>query len=326
MPSLRDAYDDTTAAADGADLLVSHSMTFATPLVAEKMRLPWVSTVLAPMGFFSAYDPPLLPLPLFSLIRLLGPTVLKPLLRFVKWTVRSWAEPWHRLRSEFGLPPGANPLFDGMISPGLTLGLFSNQLGKNQPDWPARTVVTGFPFFDKHNGDGLAPELKSLDDGLPPVVFTLGTSAVMDAGHFYEDSVSAVKKLGRRAVLLTGSDPKTRPAALPPNILAVDYAPFSELFPRAAAVVHQGGVGTTGQAMSGGRPMLVVPFALDQPDNAERVRQLGIARSIPRNRYTALRGALELEQLLGEAKYSTRASDVGRQVRQEDGYLPLVTP
>ena len=78
MPSLRDAYDDTTAAADGADLLVSHSMTFATPLVAEKMRLPWVSTVLAPMGLFSAYDPPLLPLPLFSLIRLLGPTVLKP--------------------------------------------------------------------------------------------------------------------------------------------------------------------------------------------------------------------------------------------------------
>ena len=72
---------------------------------------------------------------------------------------------------------------------------------------------------------------------------------------------------------------------------ACDYAPFSELFPRAAAIVHHGGIGTTGLAMRSGRPMLVMPCAWDQPDNAERVARLGIARIISRRHYTPARVA-----------------------------------
>ena len=84
------------------------------------------------------------------------------------------------------------------------------------------------------------------------------------------------KALGRRAVLLVGTELKNSlPDPLPAGVAAFDYAPFSELFPRAAAIVHQGGVGTTAQAMRAGRPMLVVPFSHDQPDNAERVEQAG---------------------------------------------------
>ena len=59
--------------------------------------------------------------------------------------------------------------------------------------------------------------------------------------------------LGRRAVLLIGDDPRNRPSSLPNGIAAFNYAPFSALFPRAEAIVHQGGVGTTGQAMRSGR-------------------------------------------------------------------------
>ena len=59
-------------------------------------------------------------------------------------------------------------------------------------------------------------------------------------------------------------------AGLPPGIAAFDYAPHSLVMPRAAVTVHQGGVGTTGQALRAGRPMLVMPFGQDQPDNARR--------------------------------------------------------
>ena len=188
MPGLRDAYADTGAAAEGADLLVTHPMMYATPLVAELRGLPWVSTMLAPMGFFSAHDPPVLPLPLISRLRPLGPAFHGPLLRALKRTVRSWGRPWHDLRRELGLPPAADPLFEGMASPDLTLAMFSGLLGQVQPDWPARAEVTGFPFYDEGGGDA-DPQLASfLDDGPPPVVFTLGTSAVMDAGRFYQDS------------------------------------------------------------------------------------------------------------------------------------------
>ena len=101
--------------------------------------------------------------------------------------------------------------------------------------------------------------------------------------------------------------------------MAFDYAPYSELFPRAAAIVHQGGVGTTAQAMRSGRPMLVMPYSHDQPDNAERLKRLGIARSISRHRYNPARAAAELGHLLDNPAYSQRASEVGDQMRQEDG-------
>ena len=65
--------------------------------------------------------------------------------------------------------------------------------------------------------------------------------------------------------------------------------------------------------------MLVVPNAWDQPDNAERVVRLGIARTVSKRRFTPDRAAAELKQLFDNAAYSQRASDVGEQVRKEDG-------
>jgi UDP:flavonoid glycosyltransferase YjiC (YdhE family) len=322
MPVLRQSYEDTLAAAEGADLLVSHMLTFTTPLVAEKRGIPWASTFLQPLGFFSAYDPPVLPqAPILAKLRFLGPAFHRALFRLAKRRVRSWCEPWHRLRAEVGLPPTpASPLFEGQHSPSLVLALFSELLADRQPDWPRQTVITGFPFYDRHGEGGMPPGLTQfLDAGPPPLVFTLGTSAVLDAGPFYEHSAAAARLLGRRAVLLVGKGPRNRPASLPDGVAAFAYAPYSELFPRAAAVVHQGGIGTTGQAMRSGRPMLVMPYAHDQPDNAGRVTRLGIARTIARHRYTPDRAAAELRELLDDPAYSKRASAVRERVRQEDG-------
>jgi UDP:flavonoid glycosyltransferase YjiC (YdhE family) len=322
MSVLRESYEDTLAAAEGADFLVSHMLTFTTRLVAEKRGIPWASTFLQPLGLFSAYDPPVVPqAPFLARFRFLGPAFHRLLFWCAKRSVRSWSEPWHRLRAEVGLPPTSeSPLFEGQHSPSPVLAMFSKLLADKQPDWPRQAVLTGFPFYDRDGEAGMPPELVHfLNAGQPPLVFTLGSSAVVDAGPFYEQSVAAARRLGRRAVLLVGKDPRNRPASLPDGIVAFAYAPYSELFPRAAAIVHQGGIGTTAQAMRSGRPMLVMPYAHDQPDNAERVKRLGIARTIPRQRYTPARAAAELRHLLDNPVYGQRAAAVGEQVRQEDG-------
>ncbi len=337
MPVLRDSYTDNLAAVEGADLVVSHPLTFTTRLVAEKQGIPWASTLLHPIGFLSAYDPPVLPnAPYLSKFRFLGPVFHRLFFRVGKWSIGSWSKPWHQLRAEIGLPPVLeSPLFEAQHAP-LVLALFSELFAPRQRDWPSQTVVAGFPFYDQDGEAGLPSELaRFLDTGPAPIVFTLGSAAVMDAGLFYEHSATAARMLGRRAVLLVGKETRNRPATLPDGILAVDYAPYSELFPRAAAIVHQGGVGTTAQALRSGRPTLVMPYAHDQPDNAERLVRLGIARTITRHRYTPVRAAAELKKLLDNPAYSKMASAIGQQIREENGvraacdaleaFLPPVT-
>jgi UDP:flavonoid glycosyltransferase YjiC (YdhE family) len=180
-------------------------------------------------------------------------------------------------------------------------------------------VLTGFPFLDRDGEAGLPPDLaRFLDDGPPPVVFTLGCSASAVAGQFFRHSAEAARGLGRRAVLVLKA-PGNRPPSLPEGVIAVDYAPFPALFPRAAAVVHHGGVGTTGLGLRAGRPALVVPFAHDQPDNAARLARLGVARILYPRHYTPARAAAELGRLLDDPTYSAKASEVGDRVRREDG-------
>jgi rhamnosyltransferase subunit B len=322
MPSLRESYADVLAAAEGADLLVSHVLMFATRLVAETKGIPWASILLQPLGFFSASDPPVLPQVLYlSKLRCLGPAFHRPLFRLARRSCRSWGEPWRRLRAELQLPPTLdNPLFEGYYSPSLVLAMFSEQIAGKQPDWPRQSVVSGFPFFERGDEAGMSPELvRFLDAGPPPIVFTLGSSAILDAGPFFEHSAAAAKLLGRRAVLIVGRDQANRPASLPAGVIACDYAPFSELFPRAAAIVHPGGIGTIGLAMRYGRPMLVMPYSHDQFDNAARATRLGIARTISRRRYSPTRAAALLRQLLENPEYSRRAAEIGEEVRQEDG-------
>lgn len=323
MPIVGESYEDTLAAAEGADLLVSHPLTFGTPLVAEQRRLPWASTMLSPLGFFSAHDPPVLPPAQFLAgLRFLGPLLWKPLFGVAKWSCRNWSAPYYRLRSEIGLPATRlDPLFEGQHSPHLVLGMFSDVLAQKQRDWPGVARVTGFAFYDRDDAaDGLPDGLaRFLEAGPPPIVFTLGSSAVHDAGSFYRTSAAAAERLGHRAVLLIGRDERNRSASLPDGVAAFEYAPYSELFPRAAAIVHQGGAGTTGQALRAGRPMLVMPYAHDQPDYAHRIVRLGVGRTIARDRYTVDRVVAELGRLLDDPGYRNRAEEAGRHVSREDG-------
>ena len=321
MPKVRESYEQTLQAADGADLLVTMLASYASRLVAEKTGLPWVSGVHIPMGFFSARDVPVLEMAptLCRKLRGLGPPFWKPVYWLGKRISRGLAKPWYQLRAELGLPPTreGNPLSDSH-SPHLVLALFSERFAAKQTDWPAQTVQTGFPFLED---DTELPEDLSrfLDKGPRPLVFTLGTAVVASGRSFYETSIESASRLGERAVLVVGKGQRDLFASLPPGMIAVESAPFGKLFPRSLAVVHHGGVGTTALAMLSGRPMLVVPFAWDQPDHADRVARLGIARTIPKKRYTPARAIKELQQLLDDPEYVHLASQIRGQLQQETG-------
>ena len=323
LPWLEQSFEDTRDAAREADLIVGHPIAFATPTVAEYLQKRWISVALQPSVFLSEHDPLTVSgAPLINWFISLGPAYTRGFLRFARRVMRGWGKPVNEFRKKLGLREFRNPLMDDMFSPYGTQGWFSHVMARPQPDWPARAAVTGFPFYDKlEAGDSLSAELaRFLEAGPPPVVFTLGSSVVYDAGAFYEQSLEAVRRIGCRAVLLTGRDTGNAPAGpLSGEVFIAEYAPYSELLPRAAATVHQGGVGTTAQALRSGRPMIVVPWSHDQPDNGRRIERMGVGRVIPRSRYRADRAVRELETILGTPSYGEAANATAFEMEREDG-------
>lgn len=317
FPAVRDSYQDLSKAVDGADLLVTHPAAPAGPLVGRKTGITWISTVLAPMSFFSAYDPPVPPFWQWTKVfSKLGPRVMKFLLDVSKSPFKAKAVT--DFRDELGLPDYGNPMFEGQHSPTLVLAMFSKLFGAPQPDWPPNTEVTGFCYYHDPEA-GLPAELSSfLDAGPPPIVFTLGSSAVWVAHDFFRECIAATQRLGQRAVLLIG-DERNNPGALPDGMIAVDYVSYQSLMPRASVVVHHGGVGTTSHGLLAGVPTLIVPFAFDQSDNAEHAQRLGVSRTLYREKYRAPRVANELGKLLRDPEYARRASAVSRELKQENG-------
>lgn len=322
VPHLRETYQASLAAAVGADLVVSHPLTLTVRLVSERTGIPWVSIMVQPLGFFSIYDPPVMGMiPGGARLQRLGPWFHRFFFGLANLSTKRWFKPWHELRAEIGLPPTRdNPAMEGQHSPLLVLALFSPLFAPKQPDWPPQTVVTGFPFLEPPGGESLPPEIEAfLAEGPPPLLFTLGSAAVLSAGSFYEQSALAAEALGQRAILLTGDQPENVPSTLPPGVAAFPYASYASLFPRVSIIVHSGGIGTTAQALRAARPMLVVPWAHDQPDNARRVTDLGVARTIARERYTAATATREIRFLLEDPEVARRAAEVGAMIAAEDG-------
>jgi rhamnosyltransferase subunit B len=284
LGGLRRTYDAIANNLSPATVVVSSSLGFGARVAQDKLGFKMATVHLSPSQFRSAIAPPRLPglwmpawLPL-SVRRSIwaggDKYVLDPML----------APRINALRAEVGLGPVSGILDQWWNSPDRVIGLFPDWFAPPQTDWPKQAVVTGFPRHDESATRLVDPALEEfLAAGEPPVVFTPG-SAMAHGTAFLKTSVEICRRLNRRGLLLTQYTDHL-PAALPPAVRTFSYAPFSRLFPRCAAVVHHGGIGTTAQALAAGIPQLVTPFAHDQFDNGTRVTTLGTGRMIPANRY-----------------------------------------
>jgi UDP:flavonoid glycosyltransferase YjiC (YdhE family) len=310
LPYLDDMFEDLKTACDGADAVVTGELLYVARSLREITGINWITTTLSPLTLFSFHDPGIYPGAGFlELLRPLPVFVHRGIFAFARLTINHWFKPYREFRKRRGLDPDHDPVFLDKFSEQCHLAMFSRAFAAPQPDWPPQTIQPGFCFYDGQEDEGEMPNgLQAfLDSGGPPIVFTLGSAAVMDAGTFFDESAKAAKKLNRRAVLIYGRDNEP-PKGLTDNIVGFEYAPFSRVFQRAACVVHQGGVGTTGQVLRAGVPHLVMPYAHDQPDNAARIRRIGVGEMIDRHKYTGDRAAKLISDILSDQKYSNKVN------------------
>lgn len=226
------------------------------------------------------------------------------------------------LRRSLGFGPLRSNCLHDFLAGDANLALWSPHLRPPQPDDPATGLICGFPWYDTPQPSAaLDPALEEfVRAGDAPIVFCLGTAASHTAGDFHTLAARAAGRIGRRAILLVGRGvaPPT-PADLPTGVIAAEYAPFSLLLPRAAVVVHHGGIGSTAQALRAGKPALVIPHAHDQFNNALLLHRLGVARILPRRSVTVPRLADHLGALLTDSACASAAQALGERLAREDG-------
>ena len=311
LPYIEDNYRVLMEATEDCDLIISHLLTFAAPLVAEKRGIPWISCVLQPSAMFSAFDPPLLgSYGLFAGLKLLGPLFHQMIFTILSRSTRNLFLPVYALREREGLPLIKENQLIRFFSPYRTLALFPEHFATPQSDWPKNLRQIGFPLFGKGETLKLPDSLlKFVTNGSAPFVFTLGSAIVQMESNFFDVAYEAVKRTGIRAIFLTGDNAKNIPVEAGQNlrIYLSDYESFSALFPLCKAVVHQCGVGTTSQALSAGLPQILVPFAHDQPDNANRVKKLKLGINLPAKKLTVKRLTAAINEIVINESYSRKA-------------------
>jgi UDP:flavonoid glycosyltransferase YjiC (YdhE family) len=324
LPALRTNVEELRAASVGADLLVTAAVQLAASFVAEQTGIPWASVALTPIVVPSAY---VAPVPGFTL-----PGPLQRAVNRFFWTggiltVRRIADrPVNRIRQEYGLPPLRDVMYTGNLSREYTAVAISPTFIPRPPDWPSYIAETGFLYWDTPDSWHEPEALTAFLAGPEPVIAVSSGSMGPEIKHaftqFFATSIEAVRRAGARALVI-GAAPGVLTDPLPEGVFATPFAPFSQVYPRCAAVIHHGGIGTTAQSLRAGVPTLIVPWGVDQYYHGEAVKQLGAGRWMQRRFYTVERASSALKTLLTDPCYRQRARAVAATIAREDGLATL---
>lgn len=325
VPTMRAKIEELKAVCEGVDLLVASIQQFAAFAASELTGIPLATVVLTPASLPSTYlEPQPLPVKL--------PDTLQRLSNKASWglgltIIRGIADkPVNTIRAEYGLPPRRNLMNGGNLSSRFTAVAVSPALVARPPDWPEFVKVTGFCFWDTPSGWQESAELTAFLDGSKPVVAvssgSMGPGVPKAFDRIFQASIAAIRQLGARALVI-GAAPGSLPDPLPQEVMALPFAPFSQIYPRCAAVINHGGIGTVGQTLRAGVPMLVVPWGADQFYNAAQVRRIGAGLWLARKAYNQEKAANLLEKLLKDPSYKEHSQALAAQIAKENGIATL---
>ena len=224
------------------NVLVCDETDFGVMLAAERLGLPYASVLVIASG------------------------------SFVRTEVVG--EALNELRSELGLPP--DPELE-MLSRYLVLSPFPT--GYRDPASPLPATAHAFRPSTLGPADDSAPAWSSVLPGAPTVYFTLGTIFNMESGDLLARVLTALRELPINLVVTVGH--QIDPAEFgrqPANVHIERYIPQSSVLPHCDLVVSHGGSGSVIGALAHGLPSVLIPIGADQPWNAERCANLGVAR------------------------------------------------
>ena len=214
------------------------------------------------------------------------------------------AEPLNELRLELGLP--ADPELV-MLERDLVLSPFPP--GFRSPAAPLPATAVSFRSTPARPARAVADR--------PTVYFTLGT---LDTYADLQSRVLAgLRELDVDVVMTIGEG--NDPAAFgpqPPTVRIERFIPQDEILPRSDLVISHAGSGSLLGALAHGLPSILLPMGADQPYNADRSAELGVAEVLDAVTVTAEQVRDTTRAVLGDARYRQAAD----RLREEFNGLP----
>ncbi len=247
-------------------------------VAAVKYKIPYVKFSISPNLIFSAEKPPA---PLcWQLPKKMPKFIQRMFVRYVDtksmklFYQHSEIEPYLELRKKLSCPV----TYDRKTNAKLLIGFFPEWFGMRAKDWPKDLKLIGFPLSDPAHESARFVFDSIIEEIGSPIVFTTGTG-ISEAESVFREGRKICELLNLPGLFVGSSGSKS---VLSDSALCrhIDYIDFEYALPKCRAIVHHGGIGTLSQAVRAGIPQLIRPIKYDQPDNANRIYQLGLGAFI----------------------------------------------
>ena len=320
----RRVLDQEWAASRDAEAVVYHPKALGGYHISEALGVPGFLAHPIPMfSPTSAFPNPVLPV-----TDLGGPLNRLSYGAFLRLSTASFHRTINRWRREtLGLPQ-RRLLASELVLHGVPVRKLigcSPHVVPPPADWDRCTTMTGYWFLDG-TGDWRPPVHLAdfLEGGPPPVYVGFGSLGGWTSREVVGAALSALERSGKRGVLVTGGG--RVPSGVPDDVCVIESAPHEWLFPRMAAVVHHGGVGTTAEGLRAGTPCVICPTTMnDQLFWGRRVFELGVGpEPIPQKKLTAEMLLHAIQVATEDDRVRERAAALGEKIRAERGVARAV--
>jgi UDP:flavonoid glycosyltransferase YjiC (YdhE family) len=148
------------------------------------------------------------------------------------------------------------------------------------------------------------------------IYFSLGSLGSADV-DLMRRIISALAETPHRYIVSKG--PLHAEIDLAPNMWGAEFVPQTSVLPLVDLVITHGGNNTTTEALHFGKPTIVLPLFWDQPDNAQRMDELGLGVRLDTYGFTdgELHGAIG--RLLGDGALRARLADGAARIQARQG-------
>ncbi len=315
---MKKVYEAIEKNYDKNTVLINWKLMAGAKIASEKFNIPLVSIYLSPSQIRSVIEPPRYT---FSKILPLLPkfVIRQGYIKMDQWIDSLIKETINTFRTDVGLEQIETSMLDWLETPDRLLAVFPEWFGNLQKDWPAHSIHTTFPLFVESKAGKNQEALEQfITHEKKPVVVTPG-SQLAKAHEFFKVMTNIVKKLQLRGIFRTKYREQL-PEDLGDTILHIEYADFEKLLPQSALIIHHGGIGTVAQAIKSGIPQIIIPWGLDQYDNAIRIKKLGIGDYIDPKKIDEKKISKKITRLLESKQVAANCKKYAESFREVDPF------